>query len=99
MCEYKLSSTTRQRTLLVGSLGVLCAGFFAGSSPAAPPLTLRPFVPSGIYEQGETVGWIVKEADAGSSAPTAYTYKIKKNNYEQIAAGSLDLSSGSTKVG
>jgi hypothetical protein len=61
-------------------------------------LSFTPFHQSGIYDLGEKVGWTVT-VPQGAPAPTgAYTYTVKKNNFDAIKTGSLDLSSGSATI-
>jgi cephalosporin-C deacetylase-like acetyl esterase len=55
-------------------------------------LTFTPFHASGIYALGEKAGWTV------TGPPISYTYVIKKNNFDVIQAGVLDLTSGKTTV-
>lgn len=62
----------------------------------AQPLVLTPFKPTGIYALGENVGWTVALPADSAAGATEYTYTIKKNNYEVIKRGTLDLSRPAT---
>jgi cephalosporin-C deacetylase len=57
---------------------------------AAEELAFEPIKPGGIYAPGERVGWTIR-APAGSG-DTTYTYVVRKNNFEVIKQGTLDLS-------
>lgn len=70
----------------------------ASAQPAPPvqQLTFRPYHASGLYEVGETVGWIVSR---GPAAPTcAYKWTIRRNNKDVLKEGKLDLSSDHDKI-
>lgn len=67
----------------------------ARNLPEGPSLV--PYKASGIYERGETVGWTVHPPTKGIST-TEYSYTIKKNNFNVIASGKIDLQSGSAKI-
>jgi hypothetical protein len=54
---------------------------------------INPFKSSGIYGVGESVGWTVT-LPQGTAPNVDYTYTIKKNNYDVIKTGKLDLSKG-----
>src|SRR6266404_6177276 len=74
---------------------ILAAFVFLTAAPlcAAQQPTIAPFKSSGIYGVGELVGWSVSLPE--STAPKGdYTYIIKKNNYDVIKTGKLDLSKG-----
>jgi cephalosporin-C deacetylase len=62
---------------------------------AAENLVLVPFKPGGIYVLGEKAGWTVSLPE-GSAATTTYSYQIKKNNFDVIKSGTLDLSKPAT---
>jgi cephalosporin-C deacetylase len=65
---------------------------------AAPSqqLVFQPYHASGMYEVGDTVGWIVSP---GPAAPTyAYKWTIRRNNSVVLKEGKLDLSSGRDKI-
>lgn len=68
------------------------------AQPASPvqQLVFRPYHASGLYEVGDTVGWVVSP---GPTAPTyAYKWTIRRNNKEVLKEGRLDLSSGKDKI-
>ena len=59
-------------------------------------LTFQPYHASGMYDVGDTVGWIVSP---GSTAPTyAYRWTVRRNNADVLKEGKLDLSSGKDKI-
>src|SRR3954469_24976800 len=60
-------------------------------------LVVTPYKQSGIYEQGEPAGWKVVLGAAPNST-TSYSYSLKKNNFELVKKGTLDLSSGDAKI-
>jgi cephalosporin-C deacetylase len=62
---------------------------------AAQQLVLTPFKPSGIYALGEKAGWTVA-VPSGAATPAEYSYVIRKNNFDLIKAGKLDLSQPAT---
>jgi cephalosporin-C deacetylase-like acetyl esterase/lysophospholipase L1-like esterase len=57
---------------------------------AADDLVFTPYKPGGVYARGETVGWTVT-GPAGAPAAT-YTYEVRRDNFEVIGKGTLDLS-------
>src|SRR6478736_5643300 len=61
----------------------------------AQQLVLTPLKPGGIYAAGERGGWTVQRP-AGWSGPSTYSYTIKKNNFEIIKQGTLDVSQSVT---
>ena len=69
---------------------------FAQPSPIPQQLTFTPYHASGIYEIGETAGWIVTP---GPVAPTyAYKWTLRRNNAVVLKEGKLDLTSGKDKI-
>ena len=82
---------------------LLFAGFlfsaefaFAQRPPIEQQLTFAPYHSSGIYHEGETVGWTVTP---GPVTPTyAYKWTIRRNNAVVLKEGKLDLSSGKDKI-
>jgi hypothetical protein len=55
-------------------------------------LTFQPYHASGMYDVGDTVGWIVSP---GPTAPTyAYKWTVRRNNADVLKEGKLDLSAG-----
>lgn len=77
--------------LLAVVLGTVSAA--AQQSAAIPQqLTFAPYRASGIYEVGDTVGWVVTP---GPSPPTdAYRWTIRRNNAVVLGRGTLDLTDG-----
>ena len=79
--------------------------FVAGLAPLllaslgqAQPLNFAPFHSNGIYGLGEKAGWTVSLAP-GATAPSAkYRYEIKKNDFDTIRTGTLDLTPGSGTI-
>ena len=68
----------------------------AQRAPIEQQLTFAPYHSSGIYNQGETVGWTVTP---GPVTPTyAYKWTIRRNNAVVLKEGKLDLSSGKDKI-
>jgi cephalosporin-C deacetylase-like acetyl esterase/lysophospholipase L1-like esterase len=67
------------------------------ASPAcwAQQPTLTPFKAGGIYALGETAGWTVT-LPAGTAPSGEYSYTIRKNNFEVLRSGKLDLSQPAT---
>ena len=68
------------------------------AQPAPPPqqLVFRPYHASGLYDVGDTVGWIVSP---GPAAPTySYKWTIRRNNKDVLKEGKLDLSSGKDRI-
>jgi cephalosporin-C deacetylase-like acetyl esterase len=69
---------------------------FGQRGPIEQQLTFTPYHASGIYDAGETVGWMVTP---GPATPTyAYKWTIRRNNAVVLKEGSLDLSSGKNKI-
>ena len=77
-------------------LPLVTAVMYAQPAPPVQQLVFRPYHASGLYEVGDTVGWVVSP---GPTAP-AYGYKwtIRRNNKEVLKEGKLDLSSGKDKI-
>ena len=71
--------------------------FFIAASAFAQQPTFTPFHPSGIYQEGETAGWMVKLTPGDTPAPH-YSYTIRKNNLDVLGQGDLDLSKGSATI-
>src|SRR6266404_3735583 len=74
---------------------ILGALVFLTAAPlcAAQQPTITPFKSTGIYGVGELVGWSFSLPE-GAAPKGDYTYIIKKNNYDVIRTGKLDLSKG-----
>lgn len=95
------ASGTRQGAISRGLQLVIAVpltlGFIYGQhAPPPQQLEFQPYHASGMYELGETVGWIVSP---GPAAPT-YTYRwtIRRNNSVVLKEGKLDLSSRKDKI-
>jgi cephalosporin-C deacetylase len=77
----------------------LVAFGFAQPPPRKPivkQLTFAPYHSTGIYDVGETVGWIVTP---GPETPTyAYRWTVRRNNAVILKEGKLDLSSGQARI-
>jgi cephalosporin-C deacetylase len=63
-------------------------------------LRYEPFHPNGTYELGEKAGWNLSLAQlpGATGTVTRYGYTVKRNNFDVIATGTVDLSSGSAKI-
>jgi cephalosporin-C deacetylase len=81
--------------LLCATAHALMAQTNVSADSAPAPLVLTPYEPSGIYTQGETVGWKVS-LRPGAHAATGYTFTAKKNDLQIIKTGPLDLTGGSS---
>jgi hypothetical protein len=89
---------TRTCRQLAGVLTLLIAPAlaFAQRPPIQQQLVFAPYHASGIYDVGDTVGWIVTP---GPVAPTyAYKWTIRRNNAVVLKEGKLDLSTGKDKI-
>jgi cephalosporin-C deacetylase-like acetyl esterase len=64
----------------------------------AQQLNFVPFHSTGIYRLGEKAGWTVSLPKDAAAPAAKYTYEIKKNNFDTIKTGTLDLSSGSATI-
>jgi cephalosporin-C deacetylase-like acetyl esterase len=85
------------RTLVAGVL--LASPFASAAQPAsAQALSFKPYHEDGIYDAGEKAGWTVTPAPAAPGAPVKWNYVIRKNNFDVIQRGTLDLSSGSAVI-
>jgi cephalosporin-C deacetylase len=69
---------------------------YAQPKPPVQQLVFRPYHASGLYDVGDTIGWIVSP---GPAAPTyAYKWSIRRNNKDVLKEGKLDLSSGNGRI-
>lgn len=69
---------------------------YAQPAPPMQQLAFRPYHASGLYEVGDTVGWVVSR---GPTAPTyAYKWTARRNNKDVLKEGKLDLTSGHDKI-
>jgi cephalosporin-C deacetylase len=65
-------------------------------TPIPQQLSFAPYHASGIYDVGETVGWIVTP---GPVTPTySYKWTVRRNNAVVLKEGRLDLSSGKDTI-
>jgi cephalosporin-C deacetylase len=82
---------------LLFAISLVSAGLaFAQRAPLQQQLTFVPYHASGIYDVGETVGWIVTP---GPVKPTyAYKWTIRRNNAVVLKEGKLDLSAGEQRI-
>jgi len=87
--------TASPTPIRLGRLALVCALAFAAR--AQEPV-FTPFHANGIYQLGETAGWNVALPPGATPSAGAYTYIIRKNNFDIIAAGALDLSSGAATI-
>jgi len=91
----KLRTITRAVQLFV-AVPLTALSIYAQQVPPPQQLAFQPYHLSGMYELGETVGWIVSP---GPAKPTyAYRWTIRRNNSEILKQGKLDLSSGRDKI-
>jgi cephalosporin-C deacetylase len=89
-----LTISRAMRLILAVPLTVLL--IYGQQAPPPQQLVFQPYHASGMYELGETVGWIVSP---GPAAPTyAYKWTIRRNNAVVLKEGKLDLSSGRDKI-
>ncbi len=79
-------------------LSIASIAFLLASLAQAQQLTFVPFHSTGIYRLGEKAGWTVSAPKDASAPTTKYTYEIKKNNFDAIKTGTLDLSSGTATI-
>jgi cephalosporin-C deacetylase-like acetyl esterase len=77
-------------------LPLIAPALCAQPAPPLQQLIFRPYHASGLYDVGDTVGWIVSP---GPAAPTyAYQWTILRNNKDALKEGKLDLSSGKDRI-
>ena len=82
------------RALILGLL--VCPIIYAQRPHPVQQLMFRPYHSSGLYNVGDTVGWVVTP---GRTTPTyAYKWTIRRNNKVVLKEGKLDLSSGKDKI-
>jgi len=80
------------RLRLISALLLAAAPTLAQRTPIVQQLAFAPYHANGIYDIGETVGWIVSP---GPVQPAyAYKWTIRRNNAVVLKEGKLDLSSG-----
>ena len=77
-------------------LPLFASAVYAQREAPAQQLMFRPYHASGLYDVGDTVGWIVSP---GTTAPTyAYKWTIRRNNKDVLKEGKLDLSPGKDRI-
>jgi hypothetical protein len=81
---------THTRVAAIVTLLITPSVAFAQRAPIQQQLGFAPYHASGIYDVGETVGWIVTP---GPVAPTySYKWTVRRNNAVVLKQGKLDLS-------
>jgi len=50
-----------------------------------------------IYQPGERVGWTITRP-AGAAGPSRFIYDVKKNGFDVLKSGSLDLTTSPTWI-
>jgi hypothetical protein len=93
-----ISRPSAARRLLAVLAVVLCgAPAYAQRGEAIPQqLTFTPYHTSGVYDVGDTVGWIVT---AGPATPTyRYRWTIRQNNAVALAEGMLGFADGNAVI-
>jgi len=83
------------RTIRLSIAGFALAAAACG---AGQPLTFVPFHNTGIYRIGEKAGWTVSLPMGPVDSTPKYSYEIKKNNFDVIKTGDLDLTSGTATI-
>jgi cephalosporin-C deacetylase len=77
-------------------LSLVAPVVYAQPAPPVQQLVFRPYHASGLYDVGDTVGWIVSP---GPAVPTyAYKWTVRRNNKDVLKEGKLDLSSGKDRI-
>jgi cephalosporin-C deacetylase-like acetyl esterase/lysophospholipase L1-like esterase len=69
-----------------------------GSQCIAQRFVIKPFNPIGIYALNEKAGWTISLPKDAPATSAKYTYTLKKNNFDIIQSGVLDLSAGPATV-
>ena len=103
----RMKRTFGERGLRIGSesfrainlallLPLVVPAMYAQPAPPMQQLVFRPYHASGLYDVGDTVGWIVSP---GPAVPTyAYKWTVRRNNKDVLKEGKLDLSSGKDRI-
>jgi cephalosporin-C deacetylase-like acetyl esterase/lysophospholipase L1-like esterase len=76
------------------SLFCILSGLMECTFTMAQVISLTPLKPTGIYDLGEKVGWTL----AAPKTSEKYSFVLKKNNFETIESGDLDVTSGTAKI-
>lgn len=93
--DFSASAFRRNATLAFTLFFVLSLAN-SQSTPPVQQLAFRPYHASGLYQVGDTVGWIVSP---GPTPPTyAYKWTIRRNNKDVLKEGKLDLTSGKDRI-
>src|ERR1035438_7538298 len=92
----KIASEFYRTIKLAFLLPLVAPVVYAQPAPPVQQLVFRPYHASGLYDVGDTVGWIVSR---GATALTyAYKWTIRRNNKVVLKEGKLDLSSGKDRI-
>jgi cephalosporin-C deacetylase len=88
-----------KRALQLAIAFLLAAGSALPSGAAqAESLNFTPYRANGIYALGEKLGWTVTAAPGSPATAGSYNYTVATNNWDVIAKGSFDLSSGTATI-
>ena len=85
----------RLRSRVTTALPLLIVSLCVAQLCAAQQLVLTPFKPGGIYALGEKAGWDVRMLPDGTHRGD-YEYTVRRNNFDLIKSGKLDLSRPAT---
>src|ERR1035438_4949443 len=92
----KIASEFYRTIKLAFLLPLVAPVVYAQPAPPVQQLVFRPYHASGLYDVGDTVGWIVSP---GPAVPTnAYKWTVRRNNKDVLKEGKLDLSSGKDRI-
>jgi cephalosporin-C deacetylase len=76
----------------------LCSSLVAATSAAhAQQPTFTPDRSDGIYAVGERIGWTIT-LPRGAKTPGPYTYTVRRNGADSIAAGTVELKKGRGRI-
>ena len=78
-------------------LAGLLLTLFCAPASAQQILTFEPFHADGIYQPGERVGWTITRP-AGAAGPSRFIYDVKKNGFDVLKSGLLDLTAGTAAI-
>jgi cephalosporin-C deacetylase-like acetyl esterase len=100
--QYHINSKRQDYKRACGSILLLGAALAWAASlcwaQQAPTPVFTPYHRNGIYDVGERAGWTVALPD-GATAPTGkYGFTIKRNQFDTIKTGELDLASGKAVI-
>lgn len=92
----KIASEFYRTIILVLLQPLVASAVYPQPVPPVQQLVFRPYHASGLYDVGDTVGWIVSP---GPAVPTyAYKWTARRNNKDVLKEGKLDLSSGKDRI-